>query len=313
MRPLPLPQANPGMVPPREIFRRNHGQAGTRTLLLAALCLVIGLGLGALWHSRRGQRSVENPQAPTPGQDVGTLSAATMALLQDLPGPVEIRFYALLDTATAPEAVKDFAGRVEEVLAAYRREAHGKITVTRHRSPAEVGAAAADGIKPFNMDKGDPCYLGVAVIHSIRKETIPRLYPEWEQALESDLSRAISRVLSPAATAPATGVAPVDPATLAEVKRQIPNFGSISMPEGTRILREAAIKDFKAAMSEMQSRLEEAQQRIARAQDANTGEQQAALRELQRLQAEQAAKLAEISARSSAQIEALRQLKESPP
>jgi hypothetical protein len=38
-------------------------------------------------------------------------------------------------------------------------------------------------------------------------------------------------------------------------------------------------------------------------------EKQAALKELQRLQAEQAAKLREFTMRSSAQIEALRQLK----
>jgi hypothetical protein len=307
MRPFPLSQVDPAKP------HRTHAQTGIRTLLVAALCLFIGLGLGGLWHSRRVQRSVVNTEGEAPGQDLGVLSAGTMAVLQHLHGSVEIRFYAVLDPATVPEAVTAFAGRVDQLLAAYRREAGGKITVTRHRSRADAAAAAADGMKPFNLDQGDSCYLGLTVIQANRKESIPRLYPEWEQALESDLSRAITRVSSPVPSAPtATGAVPVDPATLAEVKRQIPNFASLSLEEGTRVLRESAVNDFKAAMSEMESRLQEAQQRVARAQDANAeADKQAALGELQRLQAEQAAKLRDITVRSSAQVEAFRQLKES--
>ena len=65
-------------------------------------------------------------------------------------------------------------------------------------------------------------------------------------------------------------------------------------------------------MSDMQSALEAAQQRVARASEASgEAEKQAALLELQRLQSEQAAKLRDITARSSAQVEALRQLKQS--
>jgi len=307
MRPFPLSQVDPAKPP------RTHAQTGIRTLLVAALCLFIGLALGGLWHSRRVQRSVVNTEGEAPGQDVEALSAGTMAVLQQLHGSVEIRFYVVMDPATVPEAVTAFAGRVEQLLAAYRHEAGGKITVSRHRSRADAAAAAADGMKPFNLDKGDSCYLGLTVIQANRKESIPRLYPEWEQALESDLSRAITRVSSPVPSAPtATGAVPVDPATLVEVKRQIPNFASLSLEEGTRILRESAVNDFKAAMNEMESRLQEAQQRVARAQDANAeADKQAALGELQRLQAEQAAKLRDITVRSSAQVEAFRQLKES--
>jgi hypothetical protein len=282
-------------------------------LLVAALCLVIGLGLGALWHSRRAQRSVGHAEGEAIGQEVGTLSAGTAAVLQSLPGPMQIRFYAVLDKATVPVAVTAFAGRVEQLLAAYRRESGGKISLIRHCLPSDAAAAAAEGMKPFNLEKGDACYLGLTVTQAGRKESIPRLFPEWEQALESDLSRAIARVLgqTPSASA-AAAVGPVDPATLAEVKRQVPNFASISLAEGTRILRESAFNDFKAAMSEMESQLIEAQQRLARAQEAKVeADKQAALRELQGLQAEQAAKLRDISVRSSTQVEVLRQLKES--
>jgi hypothetical protein len=185
MKPFLLPLVDP--------LRRNHAQAGIRTLLVAALCLFIGLGLGGLWHSRRAQRSAVNTE--TPREDAGRLSAGTTAVLQSVQAPVQI--------------------------------------------------------KP-------------------------------------------------------------DPAILAEVKRQIPDFASVSLEEGSQILREAAVKDLQAALSQMEGQLKEAEQRVARMEEAKSEtEKQAALKDLQRLQAEQAVKLREFTTRSSAQVEALRQLKES--
>jgi hypothetical protein len=179
-----MPQVDPGNL------RRNHAQAGIRTLLVGVLCLFIGLALGALWQSRRAQRSAVNTEGKAPGQDVGTLSAGPTAVLQ----------------------------RLE---------------------------------------------------------------------------------------------ASVDPAIIAEVKRQIPNFASVSLEEGSQVLRQAALRDLQAALSQMEGQLKEAEARVAQMEEtkAETGKQ-AALKDLQRLQAEQAAKLSEFTTRSSAQIEALRQMKE---
>ena len=307
MRPFPASQVDPVKL------RRNCAQAGIRTLFVAGLCLLIGLGLGALWHSRRAPRAAVNMEGEAPGQDMGTLSAGTTAVLQGLKAPVQIRVYALLDTATVPEDVTRFAGRVEELLASFQRESRGNLTVTRLRSRSDVSAAAADGMKPFNLDKGDVCYLGLTVVQGGRKESILRLFPEWEQALESDVSRAISRVLGPSVSAsPVAASLPVDPAILAEVKRQIPNFASVSLEEGSQMLREAALKDLQAALGQTQGQLKEAQQRVVQMEEAKseTGKQEA-LKDLQRLQDEQAAKLRDFTMRSSAQIDALRQLKES--
>lgn len=305
MRPFPVSQVDSGKL------RRNDAQAGIRTLFVAALCLLIGLGLGVLWHSRRAQRIAVKTEEPR--QDVRTLSAGTMAVLQSLKAPVQVRFYALLDAATVPEDVARFAGRVDELLASYQRESGGKLTVTRLHSRSDVSAAAADGLKPFNLDKGDVCYLGMTVVQGGRKESILRLFPEWEQALESDVSRAIGRVLGPSVSAsPVAATLPADPAILAEVKRQIPNFVSVSLEEGSQVLREAALKDLQAALSQTEGLLKEAEQRVARMEEAKSeAGKQEALKDLQRLQAEQAAKLGEFTRKSSAQIEALRQLKES--
>jgi hypothetical protein len=104
----------------------------------------------------------------------------------------------------------------------------------------------------------------------------------------------------------------LDPVIVAEVKRRIPNFASMSLEEGAQVLRQAALKDLQTALSQMDGQLKEAEQRVARMDETKSEtEKQAALQELQRLQAEQAAKLREFTTRSSAQIEALRQLKES--
>src|SRR6185436_17965972 len=210
-------------------------------------------------------------------------SAGTQAVLQSLTSTVEIRFYAVLDTATVPEAVTAFAGRVEALLAAYQREAGGRITLTHRRAPSDVSAAAADGMKPFNLDKGDVCYLGLTIVQGGRKESIPRLFPEWEQALEADVSRAIGRVLGPAASVSSVAATlPVDPAVIAQVKRKIPNFASVTLEEGSQILREAAVKELQVALSQMEGQLKEAEQRVAQMENAKSEtEKQTALKDLQ--------------------------------
>ncbi len=120
---------------------------------------------------------------------------------------------------------------------------------------------------------------------------------------------------SPArARGPAPRLANTPPANFAaaeEVKRTIPNLASVSMEEGTRILRRAALEDFKATVAAMEIQIAKAQQSLSQAQSGGSeAEQQAAVKQLQQVQSEQTEKLKQIAARSAAQIEALRQLKE---
>jgi hypothetical protein len=116
---------------------------------------------------------------------------------------------------------------------------------------------------------------------------------------------------TPATTSPVAAVPP-DPAIVAEVKRELPDFASVSLAEGSQVLRRAALRDLQAALSQIEPQLKEAEQQVARMEEAKseTGKQ-TALKELQRLQAAQAAKLSEFTTRSSAQIEVLQQLRES--
>lgn len=289
---------------------RAREQAGSRTSLLAVVCLLAVIGVGTFWL----YRTKENRAANVDAQEAGGLSAATQEVLHQLKSPVEIRFYALLDPASVSDSLKTLAERVDQLLSKYQQAAGGRIKVTRYNSwsNANRAAAGADGMKPFNLDKGDACYLGLVLVQNGKKESFSHVTPEWEQALESDLSRGIARLANASSSSKTTVASPqLDTAAIAEVKRQVPNFASVSVEEATQVLRESALKDFKAAVSEMEIQLKEAEQRVSQTQSGNSeAEQQSAMKLLKQLQAEQAEKLKQIAARSMAQIEALRRLKE---
>ena len=78
---------------------REH--AGVRIVLLVSVAFLLGLASGAFWlyHAIR-------PEAAAPTEAVAgvVLSDATKLVLQKLPSPVTIRFYALLDPASVPTA-----------------------------------------------------------------------------------------------------------------------------------------------------------------------------------------------------------------
>jgi hypothetical protein len=209
--------------------------------------------------------------------------------------------------------------------------------MTRYTSRSEVKAAAvaaaADGFKPFNLEKGDACYFGLIVAQDDRKETLTPsvgrtvpgepltvgrtvsgepLTPERQEALEFDLTTMIEKVMRAKGPAPrAANTPPADAAATDEVRQAIPNLASVSIEEGTRILREVALKDFKETVAAMEVQVAAAQDGLSLARNgASEAEQQAAAKQLQEVQAEQTEKLRQIAARSAARVEALRQLKE---
>jgi hypothetical protein len=103
---------------------------------------------------------------------------------------------------------------------------------------------------------------------------------------------------------------PVDPAAIEEVKRAIPNFASVSLADGTQILREAALKQFATAAKEMDLQVRQAQEQLVQAENGQSAaDQQAAMKHLQQVQVEQSQKLQQIAAQLQTQIAALKQLK----
>jgi hypothetical protein len=294
--------------------RRNTGeQAGAQTVLLLAIFFLLGIAVSAFWFYAASKRGPASPGDGTSGAPAIQLSESTRAVLNRLNAPLEIRFYALLDPATVPESVTAFAARVDQLLGAYQQEAGDKIKLTRFNSQSSLNpnAAPADGIQVFNLDQGDACYLGLALVLKGRKESLPRLSPEWEQALEPDLTRAIARLLESAEPVKApVAVSQVNTNAIQEVKALIPNLSAVSVEEGKRIIQEAALKDFTAAAKEMEAQLKKAEEQIAQAQKSGSeSDQQAAIKHVQQIQTEQNEKLKEIAARAKAQTDALQQLK----
>jgi pyruvate-formate lyase len=280
----------------------TEGQA--RIVILVAVFFLAGIALSALWF-----KSSSSPKKDVAPPADAALSGATLAVLEHLDSPVEVRFYSYLDPASVPGSVQAFAGRAEKLLSQYEQASGGKVKVTRLTSRSNFNATAASkaGIKAFNIDKGDACFLGLTVARAGRQETLPELAPEWEQALESDLTRAIARVAPPT---PAPPVTQTDTADLDAVRRSIPNLDTISLDEATRLLRENGLAEFRQTAQEMEAKVNAAQQRYLAAQSSQSeAEQQAALQEFQQAQAEQTDRLKQVAAASKARLDALQRLK----
>jgi len=124
------------------------------------------------------------------------------------------------------------------------------------------------------------------------------------------------------ATGPASGAPPAPSQSFVEqpvpvssdaveaLKRALPNYANLSVEDGTEILREAALKQFAAAAQELQSEVGKAENELADAQNSKSAaDQQAAMKHLEQVQAEQEARLKEIAGNLQTQIAALKQLK----
>lgn len=138
-----------------------------------------------------------------------TLSAGTRAVLAKLDTPVKIRFYSSQSAPSTPQSVflKSYARKVEDLLAEYKQAAKGKIILEKYDPQPDSDAedsARLDGVTGAQMPSGDMFYLGIAVNLLDAKEAIPFCQPTRERLLEYDLTRAITRVVTP--TKPIVGV-----------------------------------------------------------------------------------------------------------
>jgi len=273
--------------------------------LVATFAIAAALAGGAYQYHRQA-RSAEAQQENE--NAAAQLSPSTQVVLNGLKSPVEIRFYSLLDPANTPEPTRAFVERVNQLLVNYEQEAKGKIHVVRYKeiSDANATSAAADGIHSFNREKGEASYLGIAAVRDGQKETMAELSPEWEQALEFDLSRMVARVnemTPPNATPANTGGSEFAAAQKAIASN--PALATASLDQGTDLLRDQALAEFKAAVTAMQNQAQAAAEKLAQggASESETASQ------LQKIQSEQTAKMQEITARLHNQLAALAQSK----
>jgi ABC-type uncharacterized transport system involved in gliding motility auxiliary subunit len=129
-----------------------------------------------------------------------TLSDGTKKILKKLDGPVEIRFYVTEGEKDMPLHFKAYAQRVEDLLSEYKQQSKGNIEI-RKLNPKpdsdQEDSARLDGVEPQTLPSGEPLYMGLAISHIDSKVAIPFLAPDREKLLEYDISRAITKVVSP--------------------------------------------------------------------------------------------------------------------
>jgi ABC-type uncharacterized transport system involved in gliding motility auxiliary subunit len=131
-----------------------------------------------------------------------TLSGGTRAILARLDTPVTIRFFCSKSASASPETVflKGYAMKVEDLLAEYRQAAKGKIILEKidpRPDSDDEDKARLNGIEGIPLQNGEKFYLGLSVSLLDSQQAIPFLAPNRERQLEYDLSRAITRVVTP--------------------------------------------------------------------------------------------------------------------
>jgi ABC-type uncharacterized transport system involved in gliding motility auxiliary subunit len=154
---------------------------------------VIVVALNAILSSARVRSDLTEDQ-------VYTLSDGTRKILQKVDTQVTIRFYYTQNDPNMPVYLKNYAQRVEDLLYEYRQQAPKFIKIEKLDPQPDTDAedsANLDGVGGQPLQTGDKIYLGVSFTSLDQKVALPFLSPERERLLEYDLSRAISRVMSP--------------------------------------------------------------------------------------------------------------------
>lgn len=152
---------------------------------------------------------------------LNSLSPGTRAVLEQLDGPVRIRFYYSQGDANLPLSIKGYGRRVEDMLREFRLASDGKLTIEKFDPQPDSEAedsAQLDGVEGQVLNNGEKFYLGLAVSYGERRLPLPVLTADREQLLEYDIAKAITRAT--AKDKPVVGI-----------MSSLPVFGSRGMPQ----------------------------------------------------------------------------------
>lgn len=270
-------------------------------LPLALIAFALGIVLAGAWFHRHHA-----------GPSTAELSAVTKDMLGRLEVPVTVRYYSLLPTGSADETLKAFAGRVTQLLDAMQVASNGKVEVIHLESPAGTNttAASTDGIQAFNLDKGEPCFLGLAITSGKSREAFARLQPDWEPALQYDLVRAISRVAAGNIAATPVPVAKPSPEIIDSVKKLIPDVNAVTPQQADQILHDEFMKQCSVIGAETATKIQAAQQSVVKAEAGGSQtEIEAARKNLLQVQLAQGEKLKALAAQLQSQLAVFQQMK----
>jgi hypothetical protein len=272
-------------------------------LLPVIIAFVIGAVVAGVWVQRQHAGSTR-----------AELSPATKTLLAGLPASVTIHYYSLLPAGSTGEALPAFSGRVQQLLDAVQAASDGKVTVSSTTTPSDASAtaASADGVQAFNLDKGDACYLGLAIASGKSKESMARLQPEWEPALEYDLARAIARIAAGNAPAqPAPEVAKPSPEIIASIKTLVPDVNTVSVEQASQIFHAEYLKQCGEVGAEAEANIQAAQQKVVEAQaGGSAADLEAARKNLLQVQLAQGEKLKALATQLQTQLAVFQRMKD---
>jgi hypothetical protein len=277
---------------------------GGRAVLLALVFFLLGVAATVAW--------LEYGKNGSPAPSAAGLPRDALDLLRGLNAPVQLRFYSVLPPGSAPPRLQDFSQRVDRLLSEFQNANPARIQVVRSDSAtgANADAAAGDGLRPFNLEKGEACFLGVTVANGGQKETLAQLQPEWEAALPADLARAILGVAAETPTPEVAKVVPLTPAITNEILKLIPDINAATSEEANRIFRQDFVNQCAKAGIEMEAQINAAAQEVVKAQNGGSASDlDAARKKLSQVQLEQTEKLKEVAAHLQLQLDAFQQMK----
>ncbi|MDJ0919759.1 MAG: GldG family protein [Henriciella sp.] len=196
-----------------------------RYLILASVLAIAAFSAANLLV----QRSFSDIRADFTESQLYTLSDGTDATLEALSDPIDLTFVYTRSVGQEFPAVRAYAVRVRELLAAYQTRAGNKIRL-REIDPAPFSQAEdealAGGLVAVDTNGGDPLYFGLIGRNSVDDErVIPFLAPEQEASLEYDLTRMLARLDRP------------EPARIG-LLTTLPGMSAVTDEAGYSILRE---------------------------------------------------------------------------
>ena len=131
-----------------------------------------------------------------------TLSDGTTRILESIDEPINLYLYYSDQATAAIPTLRDYAGRVREMLEEFEDGARGKIrlsVIDPLPFSEDEDRAAQFGLQGVQLGPTpDPVYLGLAGTNSIDdEEIIPFFQPDKESFLEYDLAKLVATLAAP--------------------------------------------------------------------------------------------------------------------
>ncbi|MEO0998899.1 MAG: GldG family protein, partial [Pseudomonadota bacterium] len=131
-----------------------------------------------------------------------TLSDGTKRILNSIDDPVNLYFYFSDQASEGLPSLRDYAGRVRELLQEFEDGSGGKVrlkTIDPLPFSEEEDQATRFGLQGIALATAmDPVYFGLAGTNSVGdEETIPFFQPDREATLEYDIARLVSTLANP--------------------------------------------------------------------------------------------------------------------